>query len=472
MRWAIVTFACVAMLAALPTAARAQTLNGQLAAVVEGRLVTVNPDGSGLRTLWTPQGASEITGLAWSPDGNRLAFSYTGRIVVFDVAARRGVTITDGDRDTSPGWSTDGRRIGFVRGGATMTVPAEGGEATRLPFSIPVGATALAWAPNLADIVVVVPPLLLLADVPLISTGVIGTPAWSPDGQRIAFADSSGLRAVTTGLVPVSTTITGQPAGSPRWSPDGGSIAYPADGSLRTVALAGGTPRVVLSSGVTSADWQPCTAGVTTGCESVSPPNCTPAALNATTQADQPVDLPAATCTDPAGRPLTLMIVRPPDHGTLVGLRYTPAAGFTGQDSVVYRVSNGFGESGLVRISIFVVPRPAAAPIVVSPAVQRAPFLSARAKPRIDRRRRVRVRLACDQNCTVALRLTARLQSKRTLRGTVVRRSLVTGRVVALRLRLPSKPRTRLKTVWITGTVTNAAGLRRSVKLPVTLPQR
>ena len=104
-----------------------------------------------------------------------------------------------------------------------------------------------------------------------------------------------------------------------------------------------------------------------------------PAALHADgaerhTQADQPVDLPAATCTDPAGRPLTLMIVRPPDHGTLSGLRYTPAPGFTGQDSTIYRVSNGVGESELVRISIFVVPRPVAAvPTTVTPATQRAP---------------------------------------------------------------------------------------------------
>ncbi len=471
MRWAIVAFACAALLAALPAAASAQTLNGQLAAVVEGRLVTVNPDGTGLRTLWTPHGASEITGLAWSPDGNRLAFSYAGRIVVFDVMARRGVTITDGDRDTNPGWSSDGRRIGFVRRGeTTMTVPAEGGEPTALPFSIPAGATALAWAPNLANIAAVVPQGLRLAEVILPVPDVIGTPAWSPDGERIAFADPAGLRTITTGVVPVMTTVTGQPAGSPRWSPDARSLAYPADGELRTVALGGGSPRVVLGSGVTSADWQPCAPGVTTGCESISPPNCTPTALNATTQADQPVDLPAATCTDPAGRPLTLMIVRPPDHGTLFGLRYTPAPGFTGQDSVVYRASNGLGESGLVRISIFVVPRPAAGPIAVTPTVQRAPFLNARAKPRIDRRRRVRVRLSCDQNCTVALRLTARLRSKRTLRGSVVRRKIVSGRVISLRLRLPRKPRSKLKTVWITGTVANA-GLRRRVKLPVTVPR-
>ena len=166
------------------------------------------------------------------------------------------------------------------------------------------------------------------------------------------------------------------------------------------------------------------------------------------------------------------MIVRPPEHGTLSGLRYTPAPGFTGQDSTVYRVSNGVGESELVRVSIFVVPRPVAAvPITVTPAVRRAPFLNARAKPRIDRRRRVLVRLSCDQDCTLALRLTARLSSKRTLRGTVVRRSIASGTVVSLRLRLPSKPKSALKTVWITGTVANAGGLRRSVKLPVTVPR-
>jgi len=43
--------------------------------------------------------------------------------------------------------------------------------------------------------------------------------------------------------------------------------------------------------------------------------------------------------------------------------------------------------------------------------------------------------------------------------------------VVALTLRLPSKPRGTLKTVWVTGRVRNAAGDVRSVKLPVRLPR-
>jgi Bacterial Ig domain/WD40-like Beta Propeller Repeat len=470
----MVAFACAVVLAARPAVAHAAPANGQLAAVVEGRLVTVNADGTGLRTLWTPPTAGEITGLAWSPDGNRLALSFGGRIISFDVAAGRGLSLTDSGRDLHPGWSADGRRIGFLRGGTqTLAVPAEGGEITTLPFSLPLGVTTLAWAPNLTNFVIVVPPLLLLSETPLISTGVVGTPAWAPDGERIAFADAAGLRTVTTGLVPLVSTVTGPPAGSPRWSPDGRSLLYPADGELRTLALNGGSPRTVLDRGVTAADWQPCTAGVTTSCESVSPPHCAQSALNVTTQAGQAVDLPAATCADPAGRTLSLVIAKPPDHGTLAGFRYTPSPGFVGQDSVIYRMSNGAGESEAVRVTVFVVPRPTAAvaPPVLVP-VARAPFLNARATPRLDRRRRVVVKLSCDQNCTVALRLTARLRTKRTLRGTIARRSIASGRVISLRLRLPSKPKTALKTVWLTGTVANAARQKRTVKLPVTLPRR
>src|SRR4051794_35175594 len=114
MRRAIRALGCAAVLAALPAPAVAAPLNGQLAAVAGDRLVTVNPDGTGLRTLWAPAG--EISGPAWSADGTRLAVSYAGRIVVFDVAAGRGSAVTGGPRDVDPAWSADGR-LGFRRVG-------------------------------------------------------------------------------------------------------------------------------------------------------------------------------------------------------------------------------------------------------------------------------------------------------------------------------------------------------------------
>ena len=56
--------------------------NGQLAAVVDGRLVTLNPDGSGLRTLPVRRRAGRSPSSPGRPDGNRLAFVTAGEIGV------------------------------------------------------------------------------------------------------------------------------------------------------------------------------------------------------------------------------------------------------------------------------------------------------------------------------------------------------------------------------------------------------
>src|SRR4051794_22852820 len=118
MRKAFLAIACAVLLAA-PSAAAS---NGMLAAVADQRLITVNPDGSGLRTLWAP-GSGEIGGLAWAPDGNRLALSYNGQIVVWDVAAGRGTTIAAG---TDPAWAPGG--IGLRRGFTRVVVSPDGRE--------------------------------------------------------------------------------------------------------------------------------------------------------------------------------------------------------------------------------------------------------------------------------------------------------------------------------------------------------
>src|SRR5215213_1450610 len=133
MRRAIRALTCAAVLAAPSAPALAAPLNGQLAAVVDDRLVTVNPDGTGLRTLWSPPG--EISGPAWSPDGNRLALAYAGRIVVFDVAAGSATAVTAGPRDLDPAWSADGR-LGFRRvGQGRQHAVADGAESPLDPLT-------------------------------------------------------------------------------------------------------------------------------------------------------------------------------------------------------------------------------------------------------------------------------------------------------------------------------------------------
>ena len=89
MRRAVVAFACPVAFAALPPLPSRAT-NGSSPR---------SPTATSSRSTPTAAGCArcgrrprvEINGLAWSPDGNRLAFSYAGQIAVFDLpaAARR-----------------------------------------------------------------------------------------------------------------------------------------------------------------------------------------------------------------------------------------------------------------------------------------------------------------------------------------------------------------------------------------------
>jgi hypothetical protein len=329
--------------------------------------------------------------------------------------------------------------------------------------------TQIAWRPDLSGVTAVVAGLLAVPGAP----EALGVPAYAPDGERIAFASGRGVSTIAAAggeAAPVAPA----PAGSPRWAPDGTALAYPAEGALRTVTP-GAAPRTVLAAGVTAVDWQPCVAGVTLTCRALPPPQCSTLTVTVTTEVDVPVDLPAPPCTDPSGRPLRILVSRTPDNGTLSGWRYTPAAGFFGQDSLTYRAGNGASLSEPIRVTIVVTRRPAALPVPAPAAavpIAQAPFLTARATPRLDRRRRVRVRLSCDQACSVTVRLEAKLRKRRgTLKGRSLKRSMAARGVLAVQLRLPKRPRGALRTVWIKGRVRNAAGDVRAVKLPVRLPR-
>jgi Big-like domain-containing protein/WD40 repeat protein len=467
---------CALMLVAgLCGSATAATTNGQLAAVADGRLLTFNANGSGLRA-YPVADAAQISELAFSPDGNRLAFIKAGELSVLDLTGGRVLTLTPGEREAAnPGWSLDGSAIAFRRGLLLFRVPAEGGPVDPVPGGLVAGTTAIAWEPDAKDFTLVVGGLLLLTGLDM-PPAVSGQPAWAPDKRALAFPRTGGLSVI----VPPGQArpVFEGTAGPPRWSGDSGSLVFASGGDVRTLALANGAVSTVLvgAERLGPVDWQPCVPDVTLSCESVASPRCSTAAANVTTQADQPIDLPAPPCVDPAGRPLSLVVVKPPDHGTVDGLRYTPAAGYSGQDTVGYRVDNGVLESETFRVTVFVVPRgsPTAVPVTRPPVlVQGAPFLSASATPRLDRKRTTLIRVSCDQDCSLSVRLTATLRKRprRAFAGRQTKRSIAANRVVRLRLRLPSKPRGTLKTVWVTGRVRNAAGDTRSVKLPVRLPR-
>jgi Tol biopolymer transport system component len=159
----------------------------------------VNADGSHLTRL-EPNLTGDVNELEpnWSPDGRQIAFSKGGQILVINVGGNNARLVTEG---SAPFWSPDGRSIVFVRRheqnlfGDIFVSDKEGEQIQQLTDDL-----------------------------------YANRPAYSPDGTQIAFygydpdgqnggiyvmnADGSNINRLTEELVP------------PSWTPDGKHLLY------------------------------------------------------------------------------------------------------------------------------------------------------------------------------------------------------------------------------------------------------
>ena len=198
----------------------------------DGTLQVAAVDGSGTR----PYTGGAFVGPGWSPDGTRRA--------VIDAAANElRIETAAGEVEVSiplredfpnlwlvatpvtaiPVWSPSGGRIAFVawdgNGDALYTVNANGASRTKW--------TNLTISKNRADRY----PWLGQR----VATGDAGNPAWSPDGQFLAYAVFPEVRGGQPGifLSPVTGGWRGRvtdqpPLFGPVWAVDGASLVYSA----------------------------------------------------------------------------------------------------------------------------------------------------------------------------------------------------------------------------------------------------
>ena len=229
----------------------------------------------------------------FSPDGNQLAFMWSGEkgdnmdiyVKLTDTGAPLRLTTHPG-LDNSPAWAPDGKHIAFTRFEKDETsiyiVPALGGAERRL---LSLGFKAhwfgnypcVVWSPGGQS--VAFPDKSSPLEVPGIYLASIETgekrrltsppaqylgdwfPAFSPDGQTLAFTRSSSEGAADVYVLPVAggeprrLTFDNTWTVGPVWTPDGSSIVFLSlrGGTLRPwkVSASGGAPELLAIGGET-----------------------------------------------------------------------------------------------------------------------------------------------------------------------------------------------------------------------------
>ena len=206
-----------------------------------------------------------------SPRG-RIAFSLElngdWRLVLLDATGNGELTVLDFPKDSpaSPVWSRDGRKLAYDDpGGDLWTMNADATEHKSAYNHPNTALTGFAWSPDDEHIAVADVADLHVARVGgakrvLLEPTTTGPPAWSPDGQTIAY-DTYGRDARFHLIYLVNPDgsnkrLLARDGREPTWSPDSKRLAYTGDFFIYMVDADGSGNRRLVREGE-SPLWSP-----------------------------------------------------------------------------------------------------------------------------------------------------------------------------------------------------------------------
>lgn len=250
----------------------------------EAYLASVAVDGSDVREITQrPQGGIAADGSpSVSPDGKTIAFSraipgqppYIYLVGIDGSGLRR---LTQGDSaEIQPVWSPDGTRIAFSRADGErfdlFIAGADGSGLTQLTHTPLADEDSCTWSPNGLQLAFT---RFQNDDEDVLAINVDGSgqhplirgrhddasPAWSPEGARIAIARDGRIAVFTFEHFKVAFLTEAGPKtdSGPNWSPDGSRIVFTRDPGSIFVMNADGSKlaKVPLDKPATAAVWEP-----------------------------------------------------------------------------------------------------------------------------------------------------------------------------------------------------------------------
>jgi Tol biopolymer transport system component len=252
------------------------------------QLVRVRVDGTGLQQITT--GSRSAIEPDFSPDGKRIVFARLGSGIFRMNADGSGLRrLTSGARDIYPVWSSDGKRIAFLRpfksGWRLFVMSTAGAGQRRLPLAPPAGRPS--WTKNSRSILIPSAADLVQVDA---QTGRIQryfgltldiqttqNATVSPDDQLVTYLGprlSTGPEDCGEGPCPqFALYLARVPAphrarrivndtGAAGWSPDGKTLVYVHQDALTLRTVASGATRTIdtgphIAVGDSPPAWQP-----------------------------------------------------------------------------------------------------------------------------------------------------------------------------------------------------------------------